>query len=303
MKKFLTLFLIVATLATAQQASAQFITRVNTSAGGTGTVNITGDATLTSFIAGDTFYDSFIGLGVNDATPPVRLWGNTISDPGSDTIAVSDLNLGTGTLNNGRDAIFDLTGQTLDATTTIFIFGNGNGSVTVDPDNGNAIESGGTTPPSVVTFVDATGAALGTVAADFWFQDPIADGGANAVRAPNLLSFDFARDDDPLPGRTVSGAVFTLADITFTTGGIADIAGFTIFSTSSDVNDVGIAFPGEMMTLLGDVNLDGTVNFLDITPFIAAVSGGSTQAEADINGSGTVDFLDITPFIALLSAP
>ena len=52
--------------------------------------------------------------------------------------------------------------------------------------------------------------------------------------------------------------------------------------------------------LLGDVNLDGTVNFLDISPFIAALSDGEFQAEADTNQDGTVDFLDISPFINIL---
>ena len=54
--------------------------------------------------------------------------------------------------------------------------------------------------------------------------------------------------------------------------------------------------------LLGDVNVDGTVDFLDIAPFIAVLTaGGSDQAEADINGDGIVDFLDIAPFIAILN--
>jgi hypothetical protein len=53
--------------------------------------------------------------------------------------------------------------------------------------------------------------------------------------------------------------------------------------------------------LLGDVDLSGTVDFLDITPFIGVLSGGTFQAEADCNESGGVDFLDITPFIAILS--
>jgi hypothetical protein len=53
--------------------------------------------------------------------------------------------------------------------------------------------------------------------------------------------------------------------------------------------------------LLGDVNMDGTVNFLDITPFIAVVSSGGYQAEADIDQNGVVDFLDISPFIAVIS--
>ena len=53
--------------------------------------------------------------------------------------------------------------------------------------------------------------------------------------------------------------------------------------------------------LLGDVNLDDAINFLDISPFIAVLSSGMFQAEADIDGNGTVNFLDISPFIAILS--
>ncbi len=54
-------------------------------------------------------------------------------------------------------------------------------------------------------------------------------------------------------------------------------------------------------TLLGDVDLSGTVDFLDIAPFIAVLAGGTNQAEADCDENGTVDFLDISPFIAILS--
>ena len=54
--------------------------------------------------------------------------------------------------------------------------------------------------------------------------------------------------------------------------------------------------------ILGDCNLDGFVNFLDIAPFIAVLSVGGDQAEADTSEDGTVDFLDISPFIALLSS-
>lgn len=55
--------------------------------------------------------------------------------------------------------------------------------------------------------------------------------------------------------------------------------------------------------LLGDVNQDGSVDFLDISPFIAVLSGGTFQAEADCNEDGSVNFLDISPFIAILSGP
>ena len=53
--------------------------------------------------------------------------------------------------------------------------------------------------------------------------------------------------------------------------------------------------------LLGDVNLDGAVSFLDIAPFISVLSSGEFQAEADCDESEVVNFLDISPFIAILT--
>ena len=58
----------------------------------------------------------------------------------------------------------------------------------------------------------------------------------------------------------------------------------------------------EPLPLLGDVNGDSTVNFLDISPFIVVLSAGGFQTEADINQDGNVNFLDISPFIKILSA-
>ena len=53
---------------------------------------------------------------------------------------------------------------------------------------------------------------------------------------------------------------------------------------------------------LGDVNQDGLVNFLDISPFISVLSmAGEFQFEADTNQDGVVSFLDISPFIMLLA--
>ena len=54
--------------------------------------------------------------------------------------------------------------------------------------------------------------------------------------------------------------------------------------------------------LLGDVNQDGQVDFLDIAPFITLLTNGGFLNEGDINQDGTVDFLDIAPFIALLTS-
>lgn len=62
-----------------------------------------------------------------------------------------------------------------------------------------------------------------------------------------------------------------------------------------------ITFVGSSV-LLGDVNLDTVVNFLDISPFITVLStADDNQAEADINEDGLVNFLDIAPFINLLA--
>ena len=53
--------------------------------------------------------------------------------------------------------------------------------------------------------------------------------------------------------------------------------------------------------LLGDVNLDGVVNLLDVGPFVDLISLGQFQAEGDINQDGKVNLLDVDPFVALLS--
>ena len=53
-------------------------------------------------------------------------------------------------------------------------------------------------------------------------------------------------------------------------------------------------------TLLGDINLDGAVDFLDIIPFIAILSSQSFQEEADLDENGEVNFLDLIPFVDIL---
>lgn len=52
---------------------------------------------------------------------------------------------------------------------------------------------------------------------------------------------------------------------------------------------------------LGDCNLDGIVNFLDISSFIAILTSSSFLNEADCNRDNAVNFLDIGPFIEILS--
>ena len=54
--------------------------------------------------------------------------------------------------------------------------------------------------------------------------------------------------------------------------------------------------------LLGDVNLDGAIDFSDIPAFIAVLLSGVFQANADCNEDGGVDFSDIPTFIEILLA-
>lgn len=67
-------------------------------------------------------------------------------------------------------------------------------------------------------------------------------------------------------------------------------------------SDYGLAWRGDQVAvaLLGDANLDGVVNFLDIPAFISALSSGAYLEEADCNEDGIVNFLDIPAFIAIL---
>ena len=62
--------------------------------------------------------------------------------------------------------------------------------------------------------------------------------------------------------------------------------------------------------LLGDVNCDGSVNSLDVTPFTLALSDSAGYRavypdcgadNADVNGDGFINSLDIDPFIDLLT--
>ena len=54
-------------------------------------------------------------------------------------------------------------------------------------------------------------------------------------------------------------------------------------------------------TVLGDVNLDGVVDFLDISPFISILITRGFQTEADCDQDLNVNFNDIFPFIQLLT--
>ena len=110
------------------------------------------------------------------------------------------------------------------------------------------------------------------------------------------------------PGQGQGSAVGSIpfVNFTFVADGVTDRISFDIGGSGVfvPINAFSLSVtPSANETLLGDVNLDGLVNFLDISPFIAVLSGGDFQAEADCDQSGFVNFLDIAPFIGILSSP
>ncbi|MEM9410781.1 MAG: dockerin type I domain-containing protein [Planctomycetota bacterium] len=53
--------------------------------------------------------------------------------------------------------------------------------------------------------------------------------------------------------------------------------------------------------LLGDVNCDGSVDLLDVSPFVDLISNNGFDAKADMNEDGAVNLIDVQPFVQLLS--
>ena len=110
----------------------------------------------------------------------------------------------------------------------------------------------------------------------------------------------FIDDLGGLTGLTIAAG----SEITFAVDGVLSATGGPSTSVRLErfmVEVFAEAEPEPEPTLLGDVNRDGVVDFLDISPFIAVLSAGEFQAEADIDQNELVDFLDISPFIGILS--
>ena len=90
-----------------------------------------------------------------------------------------------------------------------------------------------------------------------------------------------------------------------------------VFAVAGKFSDTGDLYYAEehfyvqvVPPLTGDLNCDGSVNFVDINPFVLRLSNptayqaaypGCPNANADINADGSVNFRDINPFVALLA--
>ena len=140
-------------------------------------------------------------------------------------------------------------------------------------------------------------------------------GDVNGDATPDLIVGVFGVNGFSGSARVLSGSDGSVL-YNFNGDNVADGFGISV-SDAGDVNGDGVGdfivgsvgdyarvFVSQVPApdcLLGDVDLSGTVDFLDIQPFIGVLSGGTNQCEADCDQNGTVEFLDIQPFIAILS--
>jgi hypothetical protein len=69
------------------------------------------------------------------------------------------------------------------------------------------------------------------------------------------------------------------------------------FSLVTFTNIVGNDGETTSQPPLGDVNLDGVVNGLDVDPFVDRLLNGPYQIEPDMNGDGFINGLDVDPFV------
>lgn len=179
------------------------------------------------------------------------------------------IDTGFGNLNSVTASVTNVSGTTTDSGSTIFFDGFTGASVGA---GGNAAgidrtaEINGTT---VTIAVASTGA--------FQFFNEFVDFAAPTA----TVTFDNSGDTD--------------------FDGLGDGGVGSVVARSYDLQ-FSLTDPGGTV-VKGDLDLNGTVDFLDINPFIVVLAAGGTQPEGDCNCDGFVDFLDISPFIQILAGP
>lgn len=125
----------------------------------------------------------------------------------------------------------------------------------------------------------------------------------------NLFGSDFVLDGVPLDDGLAVDDALTIVDRAVTLSGqLTDGSAFSFDLNPANDTEIDYFDPSATLTvtltpatILGDCNFDGDVNFLDITPFIVALTSDTYQAEADCNLDGEVNTLDIASLIAILS--
>ena len=202
------------------------------------------------------------------------------SNPPSGIAQITDLNL---VLDNGLNFGFALvvSGSTLPGDVTISMVTPGSpGTISSNSFGqlGNSLELGGQ-----LTVLDPFGVAGGNQAID--------------LSAITISPLDFTSIDVTQSGNviTISSAFTINESATLANGGDLPVIIDGTFVASGEVPTP--------VVLLGDVNIDGTVDCFDISPFITFLFTREFQTEADVDQSGAVNFGDILPFVTILFGP
>ena len=142
--------------------------------------------------------------------------------------------------------------------------------------------------------------AEGAYAIQFYFQTPFGTG-ANIA---DHVQFSLGGEDNSSADARSSiaeGNVWSDQNAWISVSESTTSISLTAGAETSEINSPADFTVTGAVVVLGDVNLDGAVNFLDIAPFVTILTTSDFQAEADIDMSGEVDFLDISPFVDILT--
>jgi len=212
-------------------------------------------------------------------------------------VAIGQINIGISSdpvfVVEGREATFDVVltptaGETVDAFTLAFAIGDG-GAATGSPQDGDNL---------LITNLE-----IGILADATDFTAVVTTGGVG--QSAVLINFNLAGDSS---GLFADGVVATITvDSSSANLGDSFVLNPNILEETAFFNaGVPVPFISSSSTLriegalLGDVNLDGVVDFSDIFAFIEVLTAGGFQEEADLNQDDAVNFLDISQFITVL---
>ena len=169
--------------------------------------------------------------------------------------------------------------------------------------NDSASLAAGTVVNSYLAYYDPVSNSGVPIDYEITFEDQIVGviGIGSLITESHSLSFadpNFGPDWglNPADSWTISNDGFTISFNSRVTTGIDQARILT--QSSLQFVELG-ACPGGFS--LGDVNQDGLVNLLDVSPFVELLSNGQFACEADVNESGVVNLLDVDPFIDLLN--
>ena len=168
-----------------------------------------------------------------------------------------------------------------------------------------------------ISAADVSGATAGTGSISGSFRDLVAATESNGnnggsidvfVMQNSTVLFSVDREDD-----VANAGMLSQADGTFNVTGLTFAAGDTISFVVGNNGNVGgdetalqasisVESSGATPTvLLGDVDCNNVVDFLDIGPFVTLLTTDGFKAQADINLDGDVTFLDIGGFVTILT--